>query len=145
MAMNLLRPGPRPAENSTGNSSNATTTTDATKGSNQVLSEAAYHDLLDAAVTAALTTQRPAPGTNTAGNMMVMNGVGPGGRFRGGPQVVQTGPLDDAQIQQNNTRGLLMQMQTMLPMVDQYLPDRAQSVRQQLTEMGMNNNVMASM
>src|SRR5258708_14727452 len=38
-----------------------------------------------------------------------------------------------------------MQMQMILPMVDQYLPDRAQSVRQKLTELGMNNNMMASM
>jgi hypothetical protein len=146
MAMNLLRPGPRPAENSTGDSSNNTNAADPTKVSNQVLSQSAYHDLLDAAVTAALTAQRPAPGTNAVGsNMTVVNGVGPGGRFRGGPQVVQTGPLDDAQVQQNNARGLLMQMQMMLPMVDQYLPDRAQSVRQKLTELGMNNNLMASM
>ncbi len=145
LAMNLLRPGPRPTENSTGNSANNTTAADPTKVSNQVLNESSYHDLLDAAVTAALTAQRPAPGTNSGGNMTVTNIVGSGGRFRGGPQVVQTGPLDDAQVQQNNARGLLMQMQMILPMVDQYLPDRAQSVRQKLTELGMNNNLMASM
>jgi hypothetical protein len=38
-----------------------------------------------------------------------------------------------------------MQMQQMLPQIDQYLPDRAQAVRQKLTEFGMNNNMMASM
>src|SRR5258707_11406597 len=101
LAMNLLRPGPRPTENSTGNSANNTTAADPTKVSNQVLNESSYHDLLDAAVTAALTAQRPAPGTNSGGNMTVTNIVGSGGRFRGGPQVVQTGPLDDEQVPQN--------------------------------------------
>ncbi len=147
MAMNLLRPGPRPVENSTGNSSTNTTAGSATKVSNQVLSESAYHDLLDAAVTAALTAQRPAPGANpTSGGVTVFNGPGPDGRRgRGVPYIVQTGTPDDAQMQQNNARSLLMQMQTMLPMVDQHLPDRAQSVRQKLTELGLSNNMMASM
>jgi len=31
-----------------------------------------------------------------------------------------------------------MQMQMMLPKVDQYLPDRAAAVRQKLTELGMS-------
>jgi hypothetical protein len=145
MAMGLLRPGPRPAENSTGNSSTTSTTTNATNISNQVLGESSYHDLLDATVTAALTAQRPAPGTNTNGTLTVTNGIGPGRRFRGDVQVAQTSPLDDAQVQQNNVRALLMQIQMMLPQIDQYLPDRAQSVRQKLTEMGMNNNMLASM
>jgi hypothetical protein len=143
MALGLLRPGPRPAENSTSNSSSTNTASNATTVSNQVLSGSSYHDLLDATVSAALTAQRPAPGTNQFGTMAIVGG-GPGGRGRGAPQVLQTGP-DDAQTQQNNARTLLMQMQTMLPMVDQYLPDRAQAVRQKLTELGMNNNMMASM
>lgn len=145
MALGLLRPGPSPAENSTGNSSTTSTTTNSANVSNQVLGQSAYHDLLDATITAALTAQRPAPGTNTTGTVTVTNDIGRGGRFRGGPQVVQTGPLDDTQVQQNNARSLLMQIQMMLPQIDQYLPDRAQSVRQKLTELGMNNNMMASM
>jgi len=48
-------------------------------------------------------------------------------------------------MQQNNARLLLMQMQMMLPQIDQYLPDRASVVRQKLSELGMNNNQMASM
>ncbi|HSP63034.1 MAG TPA: hypothetical protein VLQ90_08645, partial [Pyrinomonadaceae bacterium] len=146
MALNLLRPGPRPADTSTNtNSSSSNNTTGTRNVSNQVLSESAYHDLLDATVSAALTAQRPTPGTNTTGTMTVLNGVGPGGRGARGPQIFQTGAPDDAQMQQNNARSLLMQMQTMLPQVDQYLPDRASAVRQKLSELGMNNNQMASM
>ena len=48
-------------------------------------------------------------------------------------------------MQQNIVRGLLMQMQMMLPQIDQYLPDRAPAVRQKLSELGMNNSQMASM
>ena len=146
MALNLLRPGPRPSDTSTNTtSSSSNDTTGARKVSNQVLSESAYHDLLDATVSAALTAQRPAPGTNTSSSMTVMNSVGPGGRGARGPQIFQTGPPDDAQMQQNNARLLLMQMQMMLPQIDQYLPDRASVVRQKLSELGINNNQMASM
>ena len=48
-------------------------------------------------------------------------------------------------MQQNNARSLLMQMQTMLPQVDQYLPDRAPAVRQKLSELGLSNNKFAGM
>src|SRR5215831_13158891 len=107
MALGLLRPGPRPAENSTGNSSiTATTTNTATTVSNQVLSQSTYHDLLDATVTAALTAQRPAPGANTSGSVAVLNGIGPGRRGGRDPQVVQVNPPDETQIQQSNARSL---------------------------------------
>ena len=152
MALGLLRPGPRPdqpaSNDPSGNpTSNATSTNTANSAnapvSNQVLSPSAYHDLLDATVTAALNAQRPAPGANN-GNVAVFSG-GPGGRgFRGGPQIVQGNPADETQVQQNNTRALLMNLQMMLPQVDQYLPDRAQAVRQKLSEFGMNNNMMNS-
>ena len=150
MALNLLRPGPRPADTSSNtssgdSSSSSTSNTNANAPvSNQVLSQSAYHDLLDATITAALTAQRPAPGTNN-GNVTVLSGTtGPGGRFRP-PQITSTNPPDEAQVQQNNARSMLMQMQMLLPQIDQYLPDRAQAVRQKLTELGMNNNMMASM
>src|SRR5207237_5377900 len=150
MALNLLRPGPRPAESgnndSSGNStsSSAGTSTANAPVSNQVLNQSAYHDLLDATVTAALNAQRPAPGANP-GNVTVLNGVGPGGRGFRGPQITQSNPPDEAQVQQNNTRSLLMNLQMMLPQIDQYLPDRTQALRQKLSEFGMNNNMMASM
>jgi hypothetical protein len=150
MALGLLRPGPRPdqpaSNDASGNStSNSTSTNTANSAnapvSNQVLTPSAYHDLLDATVTAALNAQRPAPGS-TMGNVAVINGGGPGGRGFRAPQVVQSNPPDEAQVQQNNTRALLMNMQMMLPQIDQYLPDRAQVVRQKLTEFGLSNNMM---
>ena len=147
MALNLLRPGPRPAESpgndTSGNSISSSASTANAPVSNQVLTQSTYHDLLDATITAALNAQRPAPGANN-GNVTVLNGGGPGGRFRG-PQIVQSNPPDEAQMQQNNARSLLMSLQMMLPQIDQYSPDRAPAVRQKLSELGMNNNMMASM
>jgi hypothetical protein len=46
---------------------------------------------------------------------------------------------DPAQVQQNNARNLLRNMQGMLSQVDQFLPERSQAVRQKLTDMGMSN------
>jgi len=146
MALNLLRPGPRAADVAatatninTLNSSSAA----AQNVSNQVLTESAYHDLLDATITAALNTTRSVIG---AGAVTVINGGGPGNRggFRAAQSNAQV-QLDDAQIQQINARTLLMNLQMMLPQIDQYLPDRAQAVRQKLTDLGMNNSQMAAM
>jgi hypothetical protein len=49
-----------------------------------------------------------------------------------GPQ-----PPTEAQAEQNNARRLLAGLWTVLPMVDQYLPAKAQPLRQKLTEMGI--------
>jgi hypothetical protein len=38
----------------------------------------------------------------------------------------------------------LFSLQTMLSQIDQYLPDRSQAVRQKLTELGVNNNQLAT-
>ncbi len=48
--------------------------------------------------------------------------------------------LDPAQVQQNNARMLLRNLQGMLPQIDQYVPERGQAVRQKLTELGMGSN-----
>ncbi len=120
LALNLLLPGPRV----TGTASNQTTqanTTNARNNSTQVLSESAYHDLLDNAVAAAL-----------------MRGTGPGGRFRMPPNQPTT--TDDAQNRQNNARTLLFGLAAMLPQIDQYLSERSQAVRQKMTDLGMGNN-----
>ncbi len=96
---------------------------------------ALYHDLLDATITAALGATMPTQG-------MVTFGGGP----RGGARMIQpnqSNQPDDAQVRQNNARTLLMNLQTMLSQIDQYLPDRAQAVRQKLSEFGINNNQMA--
>jgi hypothetical protein len=130
LALSLLRPGPRPADTTTTNAANNTTD----PVPNQVLSESTYHDLMDATITAALQATPPAPGAVTY--------AGPRGGRRMA-QMNQLNQLDDAQVRQNNARTLLMNLQTMLTQIDQYLPDRGQAVRQKLTEMGANNNQLA--
>src|SRR5437868_3174827 len=129
LALNLLVPGPRV----TGTASNQTTqanTTNARNNSTQVLSESAYHDLLDNAITAALNATSLGPG-NT-------RGAGPGGRFR--PPSNQQTTTDDAQNRQNNARTLLFGLAAVLTQIDQYLPERSQTVRQKMTDLGMGNN-----
>ena len=130
LALNLLLPGPRV----TGTASNQTTqasTTNARNNSSQVLSESAYHDLLDNAITAALNATSLGPGNNN-------RGAGPGGRFR--PPSNQQTTTDDAQNRQNNARTLLFGLAAVLTQIDQYLPERSQTVRQKMTDLGMGNN-----
>jgi len=130
LALNLLLPGPRV----TGTASNQPTqasTTNARNNSTQVLSESAYHDLLDNAITAALNVTSLGPGNNN-------RGTGPGGRFRMPPNQQPTN--DDAQNRQNNARTLLLGLAAVLTQIDQYLPERSQTVRQKMTDLGMGNN-----
>ena len=137
LAMSLLTPGPRAATTSSTTASTATSTDTSTPnsrpGSTPILSESAYHDLMDNAVTAALSvTSMPAGGNNPRG--------GGGVRVvRGGPQTNQQNPPDEALVRQNNARMMLLALQNMLPQIDQYLPERASAVRQKLTELGVNN------
>ena len=49
-------------------------------------------------------------------------------------------PTDPAQVAQNNARMLLRNLQSMLPQVDQYLPERSQALRQKFTELGLTDN-----
>lgn len=65
-----------------------------------------------------------------------------GGVFVSSP-TTQNQP-DNAQTQQNNARTLLFGLQSMLAQIDQYVPQRAQAVRQKLTELGVGNNPMAN-
>jgi hypothetical protein len=140
LAMNLLMPGPRVASTADGTSNvaaNATaiaaTSANARVVSGQLLSESAYHDLMDNAVTAGLTTTSlTAGGNNPRG--------GGGARMFRGAQPTQQDPPDEAQVRQNNARTMLFALQTMLPQIDQYLPDRASAVRQKLTELGVGSN-----
>ena len=135
VAIGLLAPGPRPASTSTSTASD--TKTPNPQGSRpQVLSESAYHDLMDNLVTAALTTTSLGPGNNNF----------PGGGGRGQMQRAQQNqqtPPDEAQVRQNNARMMLMSLQTMLTQVDQYLPERAAAVRQKMSELGVANNQFA--
>jgi hypothetical protein len=138
LALSLLRPGPRAASTSTATSTDANDSKSPTN-TNQVLSETAYHDLMDNAITAALSVTSLAPGGNN-----------PRARGGGGGRVVRAivpnpqNPPDEAQTRQNNARTLLSGMQTMLQQIDQYLPERASAVRQKLTDLGMGNNSNAA-
>ena len=133
LAATLLMPGPRPASTSTATPTDATAT-NARVTSVQVLSESAYHDLMDNAITAALSVT-----SLTAGGNNVRGGGGGARSFRGA-QPNQQNPPDEAQVRQNNARIMLFSLQALLPQIDQYLPERAAAVRQKLTELGLGNN-----
>ncbi len=137
VAIGLLAPGPRPANTST-NTAGGTKTSNSQDSPPQVLSESAYHDLMDNVIAAALTTTSLGPGNN--------NFPGGGGRgpMRAAPQNQQN-PPDEAQVRQNNARMLLFGLQTMLTQIDQYLPERAPTVRQKLSDLGTNNTQMAGL
>jgi hypothetical protein len=148
VAISLLVPGPVPASTATTatGDTNATSAPTATapkpaaspnpNARQPVLSESAYHDLLDSAITAALSVTSAGP-INSG-----QRGGGGAARVMRGPQQQQQNPPDDAQIRQNNARSILFSLQGMLPLIDQYLPERSQSVRQKLTDLGINSNNM---
>jgi hypothetical protein len=130
LAMSLLVPGPRVT---------ASTSPDANKpaaNTAQVLNESAYHDLMDNAVTASLSVTSLGPGN-------LVRGGGGRGPFRAAqnPQGDTSAP-DDKQVRETNARMLLFGLSTLLPQVDQYLPERAPALRQKLTDLGMGNNAM---
>ena len=130
LLVTLLRPGPRTA----GDTTTAPVSSKPTTGRPAVLDQAAYVDLLSAVVDGALKTTANQNSQNRAPAQRGRSGVGAGigGRQTGGPQ-----PPTDAQIEQNSARRLLAISQMLMPMVDQYLPAKAQSLRQKLTEVGM--------
>ncbi|MDX6383569.1 MAG: hypothetical protein QOK48_1142 [Blastocatellia bacterium] len=130
LATILLMPGPKVANTSNAAPANAGTANPGRGFSAPVLSETAYHDLMDKAITAALSV------TSLAGPVRTGGG---GARMQRGAQPAQQNPPDDAQVRQQNARIMLFSLQALLPQIDQYLPDRAQAVRQKLTELGMGN------
>ena len=133
LSVSLLMPGPRAADTSTSSAPSINSRT----SSVQILSESAYHDLMDNAITAALSvTSLAASGNNNRG--------GGGVRVFRGAQPNQQSPPDETQVRQNNARMLLVSLQNLLPQIDQYLPERGQAVRQKLTELGMANNANAN-
>jgi hypothetical protein len=138
VAIGLLAPGPRPANTSTSPAS-GTKTPNLQSAPPQVLSESAYHDLMDNLITAALTTTSLGSGSNN-----FPGGGGGRGPMRG-VQPNQQNPPDDAQVRQNNARMLLFSLPTMLTQIDQYLPERAAALRQKMSELGVNNSQFAGM
>lgn len=135
LAIGLLSGGPRVASTSTDTATPAPSTTPSPqRNAGQVLSESSYQDLMRTLIDAALKAT-PAPAGNQRG--------GNAGRGRGpnaGRQANAQTTLSDAEIEQNNARRLLSGVQSLLPKIDQYLPDRAQSVRSKVAEVGMGNN-----
>src|SRR5712671_939201 len=95
LSVSLLMPGPRAVGTSTATATSADATAANSRGtSGQVLSESAYHDLMDNAITAALSvTSLGAGGSNTRG--------GGGARGFRGAQPNQQNPPDETQVRQN--------------------------------------------
>src|SRR5437868_3587162 len=138
VAVNLLAPGPVPAS-TTSTQQTSTAANPNTNARAPILSESAYHDLMDSAITAALSVTSMGPVNN------IQRGGG-AARVMRGPQQQQTqNPPDDATVRQNNARSILFSLQGMLPQIDQYMPERAQAVRQKLTELGVNSNTMQTL
>ena len=132
LALGLLTPGPRLATVTSGGSESSPKVQTTT--SYQVLDQSAYSDLMGTVIDTALKAT-----PQTANNQRGPNnprGRGPNGV---GQIDVQT-QLTDAQLEQINARRLLSGLQMVLPQIDQYLPSRAQSVRQKMTELGMDNS-----
>lgn len=134
VAMNLLSPGPMPASTSGTQQTQTPVNTNANTRA-PILSESAYHDLMDSAITAALSVTSMGPINN------IQRGGGAAKKIDALQQLQQQqNPPDDATVRQNNARSILFSLQGMLPQIDQYMPERAQSVRQKLTELGVNTN-----
>lgn len=135
VAVNLLLPGPQ--LNSSTSASATPANASARTGASPILNETAYHDLMSNAITAALSA------TSAGSATISQRGGGGGGRMFRAPQTQQPqNPPDDAQVRQNNARTMLFSLQAMLLQIDQYVPERAQALRQKLTDLGMSNNTM---
>lgn len=126
LAQTMLMSGPRPPGQTPDSTSKQPP--QPSRGSPAVLEQSVYVDLLTTAIDAALKA------TPTAQN--IQRGPRPGmARSNTGTQ-----PLTDAQQEQNNARRLLSGLQSVLPMIDQFLPSKASLIRQKMTEMGMQPN-----
>lgn len=140
VAVNLLMPGPKVINTAGADTTNTANTTNnnanVRPGATPILSEAAYRDLLDKAITAGLSVTS----VGQPGNLQ--RGGGGAARVMRGPQQTQQQqqPPDETQVRQNNARTMLFSLQAMLPQIDQFAPERAQAVRQKLTDLGINNN-----
>jgi hypothetical protein len=134
LALNLLRAGPRPAQNATSGAPAVANQATANTTGVPVLVESSFQDLLNTVIDAALratpqTTNNQRGGNNQRGR----------GNF-GGAQTAGQSQLTDGQIEQQNARRLLAGLQGLLPQIDQYLPSRGTAVRNKMTEISMGNN-----
>ncbi|HKE59073.1 MAG TPA: hypothetical protein VKB46_20325 [Pyrinomonadaceae bacterium] len=137
LALGLLAPGPRIAPANTGSASDDTSKPQSAPLQQQVLEQSAYTDLMGTVVDFALKATPQPPQTNQRPGPNQRRGFGPNGAAIGQTNL-QTQPTD-AQIEQANARRLLTGLQAMLPQMDQYVPARAQSVRQKMAEVGITN------
>ena len=132
LALNMLTSGPRLQTATASADSTTTTTSTSTTSRSGVLEQSAYTDLLSSVIDSALKA------TPQAQNQRVQFNRGRGFGNGAAQDQAQNQPTD-AQIEQNGARRLLGGLLTLLPQIDQYLPSRAQSVRQKMTEMGMGD------
>lgn len=94
------------------------------------LDQSAYMDLLSTVIDAALKAT-PATQNNQRAQ------ANPRARTPGARPNAAPTPPTDAQIEQNNARRLLTGLQSIMPVIDQYLPAKAPAVRQKMMEMGL--------
>ena len=134
LALNLLRAGPRPAQNATSGAPAIANQATANTTGVPVLAESSFQDLLNTVIDAAL---RATP--QTSNNQRGGNNQRGRGNF-GGAQIASQSQLTDRQIEQQNARRLLAGLQGLLPQIDQSLPSRATAVRNKMTEIGMGSN-----
>lgn len=148
LAMSLLRAGPatasstqavanQPAADQTNSSSAMSSQASFGNIAPPLLGEAAYKELMNTLIDAALRATRQPP--NSQGGQ----GNGRGRGNFGAAQNPNQSPLTDGQIEQQNARRLLAGLQMLLPQIDQYLPSRGTAVRNKMTELGINNSRMA--
>jgi hypothetical protein len=139
LALGLLAPGPRVAPaNTTGTTADTSKTQATAPVQYQVLDQSAYTDLMGTVVDFALKATPQPPQNNQRPGPNQRRGFGPNGAGFG--QTNLPSQPTDAQIEQANARRLLTGLQNMLPQMDQYLPSRAQQVRQKMTEVGLAPN-----
>ncbi len=134
LSLLMLAPGPRIAA---ANTSSDNSKPQPTSGPVGVLDQSPYTDLMGTVVDFALKATPQPPQNNQRPGPNQRRGFGPNGA--NGQANLQSQPTD-AQIEQANARRLLTGLQTLLPQMDQYLPSRAQSVRQKMTEVGVGDN-----
>jgi hypothetical protein len=124
LALSLLRPGPRLSE--TKESNTQTQANNAYRAGSQALDEAAFRELLELVIAAALKATPRSPG--------------PPAPLPPGASAALRTEQANAQAMQNNARNLAMGLQGLLQYIDKYLPARAPAIRQKLAEMGVRQN-----
>jgi len=138
LALNLLRAGPRPAQNVTSVAPPVATQAMASTTDAPLIGESSFQNLMNTVIDAALRATPQTANNQRGGNNQRRR------RDFGGVQTSSEGALTDGQIEQQNARRLLAGLQRLLPQIDQYLPSRATAVRNKMTELSMGNSQASS-